>query len=104
MNQSIVAFLSAVLLGISVIGTASADEYGGKSYFESYDQNHDGVVSKEELGPRESEFLSKYDENKDGQLNAAEFSAFEKSEDWMSPVTGPGGVQITEPYEQERKE
>lgn len=102
MKYSIYALLSAGLLSLGLAGPASADDYAGKSQFESYDQNHDGVVSKDELGPKQQEYMSKYDEDNNGQLSESEFAAYEQSKDWMSSVTGPGGVQITEPYEQER--
>jgi hypothetical protein len=104
MRIQVLTVLSACALALGLAGTASADDYAGKSYFESYDQNHDGVVSKDELGPKQQEYMSKYDEDNNGELSKSEFSAYEKSKDWMSPVTGPGGVHITEPYEPERQE
>lgn len=102
MKYSVYAFIPAAALAFGLSGPASADDYAGKGYFESYDQNHDGVVSKEELGPKHQEFLSKYDEDNNGQLSEAEFAVFEQSEDWTDPAVGPGGVHIDETYEPER--
>lgn len=102
MKYTIYAFIPAVTLAFGLSGPVAADDYAGKGQFESYDQNHDGVVSKDELGPQHEEFLSKYDEDSDGQLSEAEFSAFEESEDWTDPAVGPGGVHIDEGYESER--
>ena len=102
-NVSVGATLAALPAALLLVLTAGPAMAVHETEFRQQDVNEDGVISRDEARGNLEENYARADHDQDGVIDRSEFSAFEtRAMDWSSPITGPGGIGITEGYEPER--
>lgn len=103
--KSIVAKLPALPAALVLALSSGASLAVHESEFSRLDTNQDGYISRDEASGKLVDEYASADHDEDGLVDQSEFSAFEaRMDDFTDPVTGPGGVGITESYESERVE
>lgn len=103
--KSIVAKLAALPAALLLALSSGAGFAVHESEFSQLDTNEDGYISRDEASGKLVDEYADADHDENGLVDQSEFSAFEaRMEDFTSPITGPGGVGITEDYESERVE
>lgn len=103
--KSMVAKLAALPAALALALSSGAVFAVHEDAFSQLDTNEDGYISREEAQGELVDEYASVDHDQNGLVDQSEFSAFEvRMEEFSDPVSGPGGLGITEEYQSERAE